>query len=133
MPQRPFMTCGIDYSGPYYLIDKLHGRITNSFLNSLFQFVSRREKGQKIYRGNGTNFVEACNELRELGELLTSHDFKGDIIDLLENEKIFSLMIPLDSPQFGEVWEAAVKPTKNTLSRGMSDFPTLISHLNRSS
>ncbi|XP_033231681.1 uncharacterized protein LOC117182686 [Belonocnema kinseyi] len=146
-PQRLFMTCGVDYAGPYYLIDKLRGRnvtkayicifvcfatkavhielardlSTNAFFNCLYRFISRRGKCQKIYSDNGTNFVGARSELSELGQLIKRHDFQTDVTDFLGNEKISWHMSPPNSPHFGGLWEAAVKSTKKHLRRVIGD------------
>ena len=154
-PQRPFLTCGVDYAGPYYIIDKLRGRnvtkayicifvcfvtkavhielardlSTNAFLNCLYRFVSRRGKCQKIYSDNGTNFVGARNELRELGQLLTQRDFQATVTEFLANEKIAWHMIPANSPHFGGLWEAAVKSAKRHLRRVIGDMRLLYEEL----
>ena len=149
-PQRPFLTCGVDSAGLYYLIHKLRGRTvtkmyilytcifvcfvtkavhielardlsTKALFNCLYRFVSHRGKCQKIYSDNGTNFVGARNVLRELGQLLTERDFQATVTEFLANEKIAWPMIPANSPHFGGLWKASVKSTKKHLRRVIGD------------
>ena len=79
-PQRPFLTCGIDYAGTYYLIDKLCGRnvakayirifvcfvtkavcielardlSNDAFFNCLYRFVFRRGKLRAVIKKSRT-------------------------------------------------------------------------------
>ncbi|XP_031788733.1 uncharacterized protein LOC116417810 [Nasonia vitripennis] len=90
---------------------------TEGFLGAFARFVGRRGIPQHVYSDNGTNFVGANNQLRELFALLNSEEFKSKV-----NAKALSLDIqwhfnPPLSPHFGGLWEAAVKSFKHHLKR----------------
>ncbi|WP_253302631.1 DUF1759 domain-containing protein [Wolbachia endosymbiont of Psylliodes chrysocephala] len=89
-PSRPFSRCGLDYCGPILIkdstlrkpklvkayicifvcfairavhIELVRDLSTDSFLNALKRFISRRGKPFEIFSDNGTNFVGARNHL----------------------------------------------------------------------
>ncbi|XP_033221170.1 uncharacterized protein LOC117175573 [Belonocnema kinseyi] len=88
---------------------------TNAFFNCLYRFVSCRGKCKIIHSDNGTNFVGARNELKELGELLRNCEFQESVTDFLANVQITWHMIPPHAPNFGGLWESAVKSAKKHL------------------
>ncbi|XP_033226061.1 uncharacterized protein LOC117178740 [Belonocnema kinseyi] len=140
-PNGPFLTCGVDYAGLFFVVEKSRSRSvskayicifvcfatntvhielardisTNAFFNCLYRFVSRRGKCKNIHSDNGTNFVGARNELKELGELLKSREFQESVTDFLANEQVTWHMIPSHAPNFGSLWESAVKSAKKQL------------------
>ena len=77
---------------------------TEAFLNCLKRFVSRRGLCRHIHSDNGTNFVGARNELRELSNLLSANDSQRTIQDFLANKEISWHMIPPSAPHFGGIW-----------------------------
>lgn len=136
-PAPPFFITGIDYAGPFLIRDRqgrgykvskayiclfvcfttkaIHLELvsdltTEAFLASLRRFVSRRGKPAQVYSDNGSNFVGANHELKELGNFL--HINAGNLTESLENEGIAWSFIPPHSPHFGGLWEAGVKSTK---------------------
>ena len=144
---RPFYVCGVDYAGPFYVIERLRSRatseayicifvcfvtkavdielardlITEAFLNCLRRFVSRRGKCQHIHSDNGTNFVGARNELNELYELLRNRKFQQTVNDFLLQNRIQWHMIPPHAPNFGGLWEGAIKSAKKHLTRVLGE------------
>ncbi|XP_078052010.1 uncharacterized protein LOC144478151, partial [Augochlora pura] len=66
---------------------------------------------------NGTNFMGANNEFRELRDLLNSENHRGKINSFLADRAINWHFIPPSAPHFGGLWEAAVKSFKNHLKR----------------
>ncbi|GJQ87162.1 hypothetical protein Trydic_g8746 [Trypoxylus dichotomus] len=141
-PTRPFLKCGVDYCGPFFIKDRktrgaklmksyvclficlvtkaIHLELvcdltTDSFLSSLRRFMSRRGVCSDIYSDNATNFVGARNELRELYEFLSKEN--ESVRNTLVNEKVSWHFIPPKSPHFGGLWEAGVKKTKYHIKR----------------
>ncbi|XP_053973204.1 uncharacterized protein LOC128873578 [Hylaeus volcanicus] len=99
-----FTNVGIDFCGPFFIKEKkkrnkvrlkaygcifvcmpvkaIHIEVvsdlsTDSFLGALRRFVGRRGVPTNIYSDNGTNFVEANNQLHEAYALLQSGEFKN--------------------------------------------------------
>ena len=72
---RAFDQAAVDYAGPIKTTRAIHlevafGLDTDSFLNALSRFTSRRGTPSKITSDNGTNFVGVVNEIKELVEQL---------------------------------------------------------------
>lgn len=154
----PFEITGIDYAGPYLIKDRklrnskmikcymcvfvcfstkaVHLEIVTdltsaNFLACLKRFVSRRGIPSHIYSDNGTTFVGANNDLREIAEFLKSNS--TSVLEYCANNNITWHFIPPYSPNFGGLWEAAVKSSKNHIKRIMhstsltyEEFNTLI-------
>ncbi|XP_051162145.1 uncharacterized protein LOC127282105 [Leptopilina boulardi] len=142
-PERPFYTSGVDYAGPFYLVEKSRSRSqtkayicifvcfvtkavhielaqnlsTDAFFNCLRRFVSRRGLCKYLYSDNGTNFVGAKNELKELKSLLSNSKFQENVLSFLSTQQIDWKMIPPATPHFGGLWESAVKSAKYHLHR----------------
>ncbi|XP_041785479.1 uncharacterized protein LOC121600688 [Anopheles merus] len=136
-----FSCVGVDYCGPLYLRPshrkaaspkayvcvfvcmstkavhlELAGDLsTTTFLMALDRFVSRRGKPKNIYSDNGTNFIGAKNALHEIYQFL--HKDNNKITNHLSNENIQWHLIPPRAPNFGGLWEAAVKVAKTHLVR----------------
>ncbi|XP_045487136.1 uncharacterized protein LOC123689754 [Pieris rapae] len=90
---------------------------TNSFLNALKRFMSRRGPIQVIYSDNGTNFIGARSYLSELQNFIFSNAFSEDFRCVLNENRITWQMIPPNAPHFGGSWEAAIKSVKTHLFR----------------
>lgn len=138
---RPFDTAGVDYAGPLQLREsRRRGKIpitkayiavftcfktkavhlelvsdltTEAFLAALRRFTARRGICRTLYSDNGTNFVGAARELKEIYELLAKNE--DEITTKLADKKITWKFIPPRAPHFGGLWEAAVKATKRHL------------------
>lgn len=151
-PERPFSTVGVDFAGPIlvkdgtlrtrklvkaYLcifvcfatkavhIELAGGLSTEIFLNTLKRFVARRGLCKVIYSDNATNFVGARNELEKYKSLIKTNIDKNEIRDFLLKNQIEWSFIPPRSPNFGGLWEAAVKSAKTHLHKVLRD-----AHLN---
>ncbi|XP_050494523.1 uncharacterized protein LOC126875676 [Bombus huntii] len=141
---RPFTNVGIDYCGPFYIkerkdrnrrkikvyvaificlevkavhIELVSDLTSEAFIAALRRFIAHREFCVTIYSDNGTIFVGANNELRELRNLLQSDDHKVKVQSFLVDRRIEWLFIPPNSPHFGGLWEAAVKSFKRHFRR----------------
>ncbi|GFX85128.1 integrase catalytic domain-containing protein [Trichonephila clavipes] len=82
-----------------------------AFLSALRRFVSRRGYPSDIYSDNGTNFVGASAYLNDLFQLLHN----SNVQDYSSRKNIQWHFIPPYAPNFGGVWEASVKLTKQHL------------------
>ncbi|XP_055589056.1 uncharacterized protein LOC129741357 [Uranotaenia lowii] len=142
-PAPPFQKVGVDYCGPF-LITYPHRRsspmkcfvsvfvclvckavhlelvadlTTGAFLGALKRFIGRRGKPILIMSDNGRNFVGARREIAELQRLLRSQQFQTGVIFETCKEGINFKFIPARSPNFGGLWEAAVKSFKTAFKR----------------
>ncbi|XP_033229613.1 uncharacterized protein LOC117181156 [Belonocnema kinseyi] len=75
---------------------------------------------------NGTNFVDANNEMKKLYILLKSKEVNEKTTNFLSNEGIEWHLSPPRTPHFGGIWEVAVKSLKHHMRRTLHD--TLFSH-----
>lgn len=145
---RPFEICGIDYAGPIIIREsQRRGRIPTSkgyiavfvcfktkaihlelvsaldtelFLVALKKFTSRRGVPSHIHSDNGSNFLEASNELKALYEFLEKE--KSNLATAMAMEKITWHFMPPQTPHFGGLWEAAVKSMKKHLKITMQSL-----------
>ena len=90
---------------------------TETFLNILKRFISRRGRPANMYSDNATNFVGAENELIELREMFNNENSVTKIINSLSAENIQWHFIPPRAPHQGGLWEAAVKSAKRHLHK----------------
>ncbi|GFU73502.1 integrase catalytic domain-containing protein [Trichonephila clavipes] len=137
-PCRAFGKVGIDFAGPI-TTKCLHTRKANNFksyiclficmctkavhlelvsslsaaafLSALRRFVLRHSYPSDIYSDNGTNFVGASAYLKDLFQLLHN----SNVQDYSSSKNIQWHFIPPYAPNFGGVWEASVKLTKQHL------------------
>lgn len=159
---RPFKSCGVDYAGPLQVREsRRRGRVhiskgyiavftclatkavhlelvselsTEAFLASLRRFVARRGICSQLFSDNGTNFVGAARELKEVYEFLKRE--KGVIETNLSKRRIEWHFIPPKAPHFGGLWEAVVKITKKhlfTVTQGriltFEEYTTLLAEI----
>lgn len=141
---RPFTNVGVDYCGPFLIKEKkfrnrkmikvyvaificmtikaVHIEIvselsTEGFLAALKRFVARRGICKSIYSDNGTNFVGANKELKELNDILHSEEHNSKVQHQLADQGISWHFSPPQSPHFGGLWESAVKSFKHHFKR----------------
>lgn len=141
---KPFAHTGLDYCGPLNItltrkrgirsqkayvcvficlstravhVEVAPDLSTDSFLNALKRFLSRRGSVEKIYSDHGTNFIGARAYLDELHAFLLSKTHSEKWNHELTNQRITWEMIPPNAPHFGGSWEAAVKSFKTHLLR----------------
>ncbi|XP_043286900.1 uncharacterized protein [Venturia canescens] len=139
---KPFTNTGVDYVGPVQVREsRRRGRVhirkawiavftclatkamhlelvseltTEGFLATLRRFVARRGICSTIFSDNGSNFVGASRELKEVYTFLENE--KDRVSDDLSRQRIDCQFIPPRAPHFGGLWEAAVKSAKKHLS-----------------
>ncbi|XP_043484671.1 uncharacterized protein LOC122512723 [Leptopilina heterotoma] len=152
---RPFERVGVDYCGHFFIKEKrsrnraklkvyaavfvcmatkafhiklVENLTTEAFLGCLRRFFARRGKAKALYSDNGTNFVGANNDLKDLHDFLNLEKGNVKIQRELSNELIeWNFNLPR-TPHFGGLWEAAVKALKHHLRRVVGD--TLLSYEN---
>ncbi|XP_053699051.1 uncharacterized protein LOC128746023 [Sabethes cyaneus] len=141
-PSRPFASVGVDYCGPVYIKSRIRkgtaikayvaifvcfctkavhielvGDLTTvAFLSALRRFMARRGTPEHIYSDNATNFAGAKHELHALYQMLKPSK-QNSIATNLATMGIQWHMIPPRAPNFGGLWEAAVKVAKRHLLR----------------
>ncbi|XP_011859522.1 PREDICTED: uncharacterized protein LOC105557008 [Vollenhovia emeryi] len=143
-PSRPFSYAGVNYAGPIFIregkrrnaqniktyiavfvcfatkavhLELVGDLTTDSFLGALKRFLSRRGKAITLYSDNGTAFVGAARELKEIHQFLSQDDVQSDIRKFLLESHISWEFIPPNAPHFGGLWEAAVKSAKHHMYR----------------
>jgi len=140
----PFTICDIDYAGPF-LLRQLHSRkpplikgyaclftcfvcravqlevlsdlTTEAFLAALQRFTDCRTCPSIIYTDNGTNFIGANRELKDLLNFLNSKAVQDKIHTYTTAHSIQWRFSPSRSPHFGGLWEAGVKNMKTILKK----------------
>ncbi|XP_062704207.1 uncharacterized protein LOC134286589 [Aedes albopictus] len=138
-----FLKVGVDFAGPIYrkqtarkaapvkgyicvfvcMVSKaMHLEVvenlsTEAFLAALQRFVSRRGVPEEVYSDNGTNFIGARSELRELYELFNSDLTNDKLSQFCQVKEIKWTTIPPNAPHFGGLWEAGVKSVKSVLKK----------------
>ncbi|GFW66709.1 integrase catalytic domain-containing protein [Trichonephila clavipes] len=138
----PFNCSGVDFSGPFFIknkgqrkgnlfkvyvcifvcfvfkavhIELVSDLTSQAFIAALKRFMARRGKCAKLFSDNGKNFVGASNEIKKLLEIVRNPDEK--LANYLAAEGIEWKFIPARSPNFGGLWEAAIKSCKYHLKR----------------
>ncbi|XP_055714973.1 uncharacterized protein LOC129809183 [Phlebotomus papatasi] len=93
---------------------------TEAFIASLRRFVARRGIPSHIFSDNGTTFVGAD---RELKNLLTSSASQEEITTFLSTLEVQWVFQPPRAPHHGGLWEAAVRSCKYHLKRILGQTP----------
>ncbi|XP_053692239.1 uncharacterized protein LOC128740701 [Sabethes cyaneus] len=144
-PAPPFLRVGVDYCGPFQVVYpnrravpvKYYAAIfvclvtksvhietaadltTAAFLAAFRRFAARRGKPSVVMCDNGCNFVGARRELDELRRVFLAQQSQQTIVSEAADEGIEFKFIPAKSPNFGGLWEAAVKSMKQHLRRAI--------------
>nr|XP_012218938.1 PREDICTED: uncharacterized protein LOC105670157 [Linepithema humile] len=103
---------------------------SGGFLAALRRFTARRGLPEHIYSDNGSNFVGANNQLKEIYVLLNSEDHKERINKYSSEHRITWHFIPPLAPHFGGLWESSVKLFKHHLKRVIGDSLFTFEELN---
>ena len=141
---HPFDQSAVDYAGPFVTIQgrgrsrqkrylclftclatrAIHlemawGLDTESFLNAFTRFTSRRGVPKEMISDNGTNFVGAVNELRELVDQLDQNQIQRRTVNLFN--KVTWHFNPPAAPHFGGIHEAMIKSAKKAIYAVLSN------------
>ena len=133
LPLRAFARTAIDYAGPFttiqgrskkrmkrYLclftclttravhLEMAYALDTDSFLNAFYRMTSRRGLPEEVISDNGSNFVSAERELKELVEKLDQDKVKKSAV----KKGIKWYFNPHLAPHFGGVHETLIKAAK---------------------
>lgn len=141
---RPFLHVGVDFAGHFFLksnkfrnakvfksyvcvfvcmstkathLELVPDLTTDSFLNALRRFISRRGLCTDIYSDCGRNFVGCDRYLSDLFEFLRNEDNQNIINKQLTNLAVTWHFNPPYASHFGGIFEAAVKSMKTHLFR----------------
>lgn len=144
---QAFETCGIDYAGPIQVrtwkgrghksykayiavfvcmatkaidLECVSDMTADAFIAALRRFVSKRGIPTKIFSDNGSNFVKA-NKLLQLSSQEEEAEYNEKIYNELQKANIEWHFIPPGAPNFGGLWEAAVKSMKTHLKKVIGD------------
>ena len=98
-------------------IEVISDLTTPAFIAGLLRFVSRRNRPHTIYSDNGSNFVGAKNQLRDLYRFLRSSETTSVVHQQLLQHQVTWNTIPERAPHFGGLWESAVRSMKYHLKR----------------
>lgn len=142
--KHAFHQTGVDYAGPIWLksmtgrrpkphkayisifvclsskavhIELVSDLTTEAFIAALKRFMARRGVSADIFSDNGTNFIGANNVHAEINKLNKSLKHNTLISNFLLGMNTRWHFIPPSAPNFGGLWEAAVKSTKYHLRR----------------
>ena len=133
-PAPPFTYVGVDFFGPYVakqgrkeskrygvmftcLVSRaVHIEVANSletdcFLNVLRRFIARRGPVREIRCDNGTNFVGAKRELREVFNEMNPEE----ITEKLRHQQIDWKFNPPAASHMGGVWERQIRTARRLL------------------
>ncbi|XP_018376619.1 PREDICTED: uncharacterized protein LOC108769890 [Trachymyrmex cornetzi] len=144
MISRPFCHCGVDYAGPVLIregkrrnahnlkayvsifvcfatravhVALVSDLTSNAFIPAFKRFISRRGKPSQMYSDNGTTFVGAHGQLKELYKFYYSQETQVDVQRFLHEQKISWTFIPPNAPHVDGLWEAAVKSLEHHIAR----------------
>ncbi|XP_055615223.1 uncharacterized protein LOC129761523 [Toxorhynchites rutilus septentrionalis] len=157
-PTLPFLNTGVDLCGPFQYrkasrappikcyvaifvclitkavhVELVYDLSTQAFIAALHRFVARRGKPNLIECDNAKNFKGAVRELKELAKQFRSQQHQSEIVNRCTDDGITFKFIPPRSPNFGGLWEAAVKSFKQHFRRtvgnsilSLDEFVTLL-------
>ncbi|XP_062541004.1 uncharacterized protein LOC134209035 [Armigeres subalbatus] len=142
-PAPAFQRVGIDYCGPFELqpatrkgapvkcylclfvclackavhIEVVMDLTSDAFIAALRRFTARRGRPVLILCDNATNFVGARRQLYEIHNIFRQDQFQDRVSTEAAQDSIEFKFIPARSPNFGGLWEAAVKSVKGHMRR----------------
>ena len=135
----PFSFCGVDLFGPFLVkerrslvkrwgvmytclssrsahIESVVSMDTDSFILCLRRFICRRGSIRMLRSDNGTNFVGAQNELKEMFKNLDNNKIKAFLRDEFDADYVVWERNPPYSSHFGGVWERQIRSARGILN-----------------
>jgi len=155
-PSRAFSKVGVDFEGPFHVkislyryattnkayaciwvclatkavhVELVGDLTTQSFLNALQRFCDRRGFCTDIYSHNATNFVGANRRLQEVKKIFLSKEHQNKVNDEIVKHGI-QWHYPAPFPNFGGLWEAAVKSLNTHLYKTSDNASLTLEKLN---
>lgn len=146
-PHRPFLNSGVDFAGPVLMrtskgrghhatkgyiclfvcmatraihLEAVTDLTSQAFIAAFRRFVARRGQCKHIWSDNGTNFVGAAKELKQLFEK-GKDNLAAEVAELLANDGTTWHYIPPKMPTCGGLWESGVQSAKRHLARVNKD------------
>lgn len=146
-PHRAFLNSGVDYAGPVFMrtskgrghhatkgyiclfvcmstraihLEAVTDLSSQAFMAAFRRFVARRGHCLNLWSDNGTNFIGAAKELKEIFSKATKV-LTEEVAALLANDGTTAHFIPPRMPSYGGLWEAGVQSAKRHLSRVNKD------------
>jgi len=139
----PFTYCAVDYFGPFIVKDgrkelKRYGVLftclasraihleiansleTDSFINALRRFISRRGPIPQLRSDQGTNFVGARKELTQALAEIDHEKIKTTLLEEKYDWFSFKMNVPAAS-HMGRVWERQIRSVRSVLSSLLQD------------
>ena len=139
----PFTYCAVDYFGPFIVKDgrkelKRYGVLftcmasravhietansleTDSFINALRRFISRRGPIRQLRSDQGTNFVGARTELAQALAEMDQEKIRTKLLEEQCDWFSFKMNVPAAS-HMGGVWERQIRSARNVLSSLLLD------------
>ncbi|XP_018401201.1 PREDICTED: uncharacterized protein LOC108778491 [Cyphomyrmex costatus] len=153
----PFANTGIDFCGPFHIKEKKYRNRTkiktyvcvfvcmaikaihlklvsdlssDGFIAALRRFVSRRGLPKNVYSDNGTNFVGANSQLKEMYTIFNSEQHKEAVNRFRSEYRISWHFIPPAALHFGGLWESSVKLFKHHFKRVIGEALYTFEELN---
>ncbi|XP_055615149.1 uncharacterized protein LOC129761452 [Toxorhynchites rutilus septentrionalis] len=143
VPSPPFAVTGVDYAGPFWIkegarrprlikayvavyvcmstkavhMEAVSNLTNDAFIASLKRLIGRRGLVQQIHSDNASNFRGAHHELNQIYRQFRNQQDLNRIQQFCQQREIEWHFIPPDAPEFGGLWEAAVKSAKTHLKR----------------
>ena len=88
---------------------------SEAFIAAFHRFTARRGHCKNLYSDQGTNFVGADVQLRQMVD--ASSEFSSRVVRSLTQDGTSWIFNPPSAPHFGGIWEAAVMSAKHQIGR----------------
>ena len=130
----PFSYCAVDYFGPWYIKEgrrqlKRYGVLftclasrevanlitTDSFMNAYRHFVGRRDPVRQIRSDQGTNFVDARNEIQQAHFEMDHEKLRTQLLKRNCDWVEYKVNFP-HSSHMGGAWERQIRTVRNVLT-----------------